>query len=222
MDKKKNIIIGCILILILIGCSGSGKEPAEPLPETEKIIPVNAPEEKVPEIKIKPVVPQGGWTYETKSIAVRIKVKKELNLFSDTSHTVLMGIYQLSDSNGFLSSTSTEEGIRGLLASVKKVTDLPVPGIVSSRKLTIKPNKEEVLVLDRSENARFIGIIVGYYSLDPKKTTAIIPIPAVQDPKTGMSRFNPFSKAPPVRPGKLKIWIKLDPLQIGNIEKRAE
>jgi len=220
MDKKKSIIIGCIMIFI--GCSGSGKEPVQPLPEAEKIIPIIAPEKKAAKIKIKPVVPLGGWTYEKKSIAIRVKVKNELNLFSNASHTVLMGIYQLSDANGFLASTSTKQGIRGLLASTKKASDIPVPGIVSSLKLTVKPTKDEVLVLDRSEKAKFIGIIAGYYSLDPKKTTAMIPIPAVQDPKTGMSRFNLFSKPPPVRPGKLKIWINLDPLQIGNIEKRAE
>jgi len=169
-------------------------------------------------------VPPEGWSFERKAITFLIRAGEDLNIFQGRSHTLLLGIYQVSDPNGFNAMTSTKEGLQQLL---EKEIPPAGSGITALEKRIVRPGAEEIIVLDRAQSSQYVGMVAGYFDLEPERVSRLIKIPAVQEisEKTGLARFNPFAgnpKPPPARPGKLKVLIDLDSYQIKMVDKYAD
>jgi predicted component of type VI protein secretion system len=80
------------------------------------------------------------------------------------------------------------------------------PSVTYSKRLIVQPNQEVKESLDRTEGAKYVGIIAGYYSLRKDNTVRTFQIP--------VSLFN--------NPKKLKIDLYLGPQEIREIKGNKE
>ncbi len=120
----------------------------------------------------KKPLPKPVWNFKKHGIVLNYSADPLLNIFNGTPHTLMVIIYEMSDSSGFIKFAQYETGIRKLLN--QEVKD---PNILTYKRVFIEPGKSGKIVMDRVEKARWIGIVAGYYSLDPKKSVKVLKIP---------------------------------------------
>ena len=102
------------------------------------------------------------WDFEPEGITIHYRADKQLNVYNDEPHTVVLIVYQLTGIDVFNSLVKDEEGLKKLLR--EENFD---PTIVSIDKIIVQPGDRNTLVVDRAENARWVGIVTGYYELIP-------------------------------------------------------
>ena len=106
--------------------------------------------------------PIPAWNFEPEGITIHYKADKSLNVFNDEPHTVVMIVYQLTGIDAFNNLVKNEAGLKKLL--LEESFDQTV---VSIDRIIVQPEDAKTLVVDRGENARWIGIVAGYYELIP-------------------------------------------------------
>lgn len=116
--------------------------------------------------------PLPSWDFGPQGVKITYRAVKLLNAFDDKPHALLMVVYQLSDANHFKKLSQYQDGLRQLLEA--RDSD---PSVMATRKVYIEPGETKTLVLDRAEKARWVGLVAGYYALDPGKVTALFEIP---------------------------------------------
>ena len=116
--------------------------------------------------------PEPSWGFGPKGVKITYKAVKLLNAFDDRPHAMLMVVYQLSEANEFKKLSQYEDGLRQLLEAKGKD-----PTFMATHKVYIEPGDTKTLVLDRAEKARWVGVVAGYYALEPGKVTALFEIP---------------------------------------------
>jgi type VI secretion system VasD/TssJ family lipoprotein len=114
----------------------------------------------------------GVYEYEKDAISLHIKGDPNLNLFEKRPHTLLVCIYQLRDPNALNQVLQDAEDVSKLLECGRFD-----PSIVNTKKIILQPGKEITEALDRAEGARYLGIVAGYYNLDKRRASRILPIP---------------------------------------------
>ena len=112
------------------------------------------------------------WKYGENAIHIAIRSSPQLNLYKGNPHTLLLCVYQLRDPNAFNQLVDEDEGLSKLLECSRFD-----PGVVSSRRLVIQPGKEISEVLDRSESAKYVGFVAGYFNLNKEYVVRLTQIP---------------------------------------------
>ena len=112
------------------------------------------------------------WTYQKQAITVHVSSDKDLNWSDKRAHTLIIGIVQIQDPNGFLPIVLNPDRAMEVLSSGKKSS-----GILSVRRFIIPPGTSQDIVTDRMRNAMYIGIIAGYSDYSSKKDIQIRPMP---------------------------------------------
>ena len=138
--------LGLFLSLLLCGCSSS----------TPVIIP--------PGTTVTPgLTPDTiAWNFAPKALVLHIKADPQLNFADDQSHTLKLVIYQVSKLDAFNKLAETKEGLASLMQGQsfdKTVCDVET--------MIITPGQVESLNLDRAEGAKHVGMVAGYYQLEP-------------------------------------------------------
>ncbi len=136
--------------------------------------------------------PAPSWDYGPKGVKITYRSVKLLNAFDDRPHALLMVVYQLSEANQFKKLSQYEDGLRQLLEA--KGTD---PTFMAVRRVYVEPGQTKTLVLDRAEKARWVGVVAGYYALEPGKVTALFEIPHTVETK-GIIRRKRVAKVQPL------------------------
>ena len=130
----------------------------------------------VPQIKLPPV-----WDYEQGAIQLHLASDPQLNLFQKKPHSIIFCLYHLKDPNGFKQLADERDGIAKLLECSRFDQS-----VTYAKRLIIQPNQNLSVVLDRTESAKFVGIVAGYYSL--QKTSSVrsyqIPLTEVEQKST--------------------------------------
>jgi len=157
-------------------------------------------------------------TYEKKAIVLRIFPADTLNRFEGRKHTLILAVYQLDDPTCFHEKSTSRQGLGELLRIEGKQASF---GVLTCEKTVVYPGRPEVITLDRAEHAQYIGIIAAYYDLNPEQVSALFKIESVQDKKTGLARFNPFTNPPPPRPARLEIRLELGGTQMEHVAIKA-
>ncbi len=116
--------------------------------------------------------PKPTWSFGKRGIIINYKADKQINMFDNRPHTLLLVVYQLKDINNFIELAKYEDGLKQLLEV--RGDD---PTVMASDKIFIEPGSSDTIVLDRAEKARWVGIVAGYYQLDPQKVSRIFKIP---------------------------------------------
>lgn len=147
------------------------------------------------------------WTYENDAVKIEVVADPMLNLDNKKAHTLFTCFYQLKDPNGFNQLCSDQNGLYKLLAC--KVFD---PSVASSKHLIVNPGETTTIVMNRAENAKYLAIVAGYYTLEKERITRLVEIPVMIEEK-GF-----FSKERKQRPGPLDLTLYLGSEQIDKVE----
>jgi len=116
--------------------------------------------------------PEPKWEYKPQSIKISINADIMLNEFQGTSHALQLVFYQFDNINKFVELAEYRDGLKKLLKAQN--FDSSVQAI---KKIFIDPGEKNVLILDRAEKAKYIGIVAGYFDLVPGRSTYFSEIP---------------------------------------------
>lgn len=173
--------------------------------------------EQMPELLID------GWAFEEDAIRVRLTAPTELNLFRERPHSVVVKILQLSDRQPFTDIRKTAVGLGKALAD-----DPFDPSVVAVESRVLHPGADLLLSLNRVANARFVAVVTGYFSLDGKTTTRLIPVPVIAPQPEGGGVLSALSfgalgeeEMPPPRPARVKILLELGADSIAGARVQA-
>ena len=145
------------------------------------------------------------WQYEKDAIHFKLKVDPQLNLNDGLPHTLVLCIYQLKDPNKFNQLASDEEGLYQLLEC------RPFDASVTSyKRLIVYPGQDIDFKWDRSEGAKYITFVAGYYFLQKERMIRLFKIPTIMKRKGFL-----WSKKYLI-PDLINIELTLGQLQIQN------
>ena len=108
------------------------------------------------------------WPRAERAIRLRVSTDRDLNSYESKAHSIQLCIYQLDNADEFLKLAKTREGVAKLLQAEpfdKSVKDVA--------RLFLQPLEESALVLDRAENATFVGIACGYFDSTPENSAKV-------------------------------------------------
>jgi type VI secretion system VasD/TssJ family lipoprotein len=157
----------------------------------------------------KKLLPPPQWTYEKDAVKIEIQADAMLNQDNGKAHTLLLCVYQLRDPNGFNQLSQDRDGLYQLLEC--KLFDA---GVASARRLIVNPGETTTLLMDRAENAKYLAVAAGYYTMDTDRITRLIDIPVIIEEKGFISREKIQ------KPGLLDVILVLGPDQVEKIERR--
>jgi len=154
------------------------------------------------------VVEEEEWVYEIRAINLVVKAPSDLNSVRGRPHSLALGIFQMNDPNTFRGLSVTQTGAVELLQK-GEVDDT----VVNFQLVNIRPGEQKKLSINRAQTAKYIGVIAGYFKINPKTDVQIFPIP-LRAIKRGMveralafaSLISDESKA---IPGKLNVFVDL-------------
>ncbi len=112
------------------------------------------------------------WDYKRDGIQIELMASADINAYFNQSHTLVLGIMQLEDSKLFLKLLGDKKTLVSMLASGD-----PGKDILHMDRYVVSPDKRTVLNIDRVQNAKFVGIVAGYYDFDPTKAARLFRIP---------------------------------------------
>jgi len=112
------------------------------------------------------------WAYEVRAINLVLKSTADVNTVSGRPHSIAVGLFQMNDPNTFSGLSVTREGAVELLQK-GKIDD----SIVDFQLLTIRPGEQKKISVSRAQTAKYIGVVAGYFKLNPKTDVKIFPIP---------------------------------------------
>lgn len=123
---------------------------------------------------------QPKWEYEKSAIDLCIQSDPRLNHFQAKAHSLMVCIYNLRDLNGFNQMIDEKDGLSKLLECGRFD-----PSVTYAKRIVVQPNQSTKETMDRSEGAKYVGIVAGYYALEKGNAvrTFQIPLSFFQNPK---------------------------------------
>jgi type VI secretion system VasD/TssJ family lipoprotein len=162
-------------VLAITGCSSSKeaqKQEAKPTGAGGPVVMSNQ-DEQVANLGL--TVPRN---YEPKGIIINYKADKELNFYDGTSHALMIAVYQLDNINVFNQLAKDLSGTQKLLG-----LDKSDKSVLGCDRYFIEPGEIKKIEIDRLENAKWLGIVAGYYDLVPAQAIRTYEIPIVIEKK---------------------------------------
>jgi type VI secretion system VasD/TssJ family lipoprotein len=98
------------------------------------------------------------WDYQKNGIMIELVSGNDLNFYANESHTLVLGVYQLADSKPFVKMLANSSQIMRTLETGKGGD-----GVLQLDRYIVSPGKRTTIVLDRVQDARFVGMVAGYY-----------------------------------------------------------
>lgn len=130
------------------------------------------------------------YVYSEKGLQIDIRADQLLNSWDGESHTVKLAIYQLSENGAFIERQKSNQELLNLL-KVKKFD----PTVVGYEQLILHPNESRIISVDRVNQAKWIGVVAGYYRTDSSPVpSTLIKIPTVSKKKSGLRKAGEFLK----------------------------
>jgi len=149
-----------------------------------------------PQVQVPPPPPE----YRKAAIDLFLKADSNLNLYRETSHTLIVCIYELRHPNAFNQLIDEQDGLTKLLECNQ------FDGSVAYvKKLILLPGQEVSEVLDQAEGAKYIGLVGGYFAPAKEKPYGLYRIP--------MTAGN--------EPASMKIDLYLGPQMIQDMDAKA-
>jgi len=124
--------------------------------------------------------PQSKWEYEKSAIDLSIQSDPRLNHFQEKAHSLMVCVFHLRDLNGFNQLLDEKGGLSKLLECGRFD-----PGVTYAKRIVVQPNQTTTETMDRTEGAKYVGIVAGYYDLQKDNAARAfqIPLSFFQNPK---------------------------------------
>ena len=121
------------------------------------------------------------WGYEKEAIQLHFVSDPQLNLYQKRAHSLIVCLYHLRDPNGFNQLIDEKGGLPRLLECNRFD-----PSVTYARRLVFQPNQEMSELIDRTDGAKYVGIVAGYYSLQKESSARSYQIPITETKKGSM------------------------------------
>ena len=115
------------------------------------------------------------WGYEKDAIQLHFTSDPQLNLYQKQGHSLLVCLYHLRDLNGFNQLSDETGGLPKLLECGRFDSS-----VTYARRFVVQPNQEMTELLDRTDGAKYVGIVAGYYTLQKDSSVRTFPIPVTE------------------------------------------
>ena len=156
----------------------------------------------------KAIIPPNWAEYQPKAIQLYLKSDPNLHLYHNTPHTLVLCVYDLIDPNEFNQLLDEKGGLEKLCECTKFHAS-----VTNAKRFIIHPNKEYTDVLDRPANAKYVGVVAGYYQLQKENVTRLYPHPVIEE-----NTWKTITR----KPGILNINLYLGPQQINDIRGKEK
>ena len=153
-------------------------------------------------------VPPEGWAYEERAITITVKAPSDLNSVSGRPHSLALGVFQLNDPNTFTGLSVTREGAVQLMQKGR------IDDTVSNFTIVnVRPGERRRVHLNRAQSAQHVGIIAGYYELNPKNDVQLFSIPIKAQKRgiveRGLAAVSLISDQADANPDTLFVYVEL-------------
>jgi type VI secretion system VasD/TssJ family lipoprotein len=115
------------------------------------------------------------WGYEKEAISLHFTGDRQLNLFQKQPHSLVVCLYHLRDPNSFHQLADEKDGLPKLLDCNRFD-----PSVTFAKRLVLQPGQNLLESLDRTEGAKFVGLVAGYYPLQKEGSVRVYPIPIAE------------------------------------------
>jgi type VI secretion system VasD/TssJ family lipoprotein len=122
------------------------------------------------------VVKQPEWGYEKEAISLRLSGDPQLNLYQARAHSLIVCVYHLKDLNGFNQLMDERDGLPRLLECGRFDQN-----VTYAKRLVLQPHKVLSEPMDRTEGARYVGIVAGYYTLRKEGCVRTFQVPVSEE-----------------------------------------
>jgi type VI secretion system VasD/TssJ family lipoprotein len=112
------------------------------------------------------------WDFAKDAVMIEITADPRMNQYRDESHTLLLGVYQMVDTAPFYKLIADPAALGKQLGSGKSDE-----GFVQFVRYVVAPGQHSILLLDRAQKAKFIGITAGYYDLNADSAARMFEVP---------------------------------------------
>ncbi|AJX34515.1 type VI secretion system lipoprotein TssJ [Burkholderia oklahomensis] len=129
------------------------------------------------------------WDYMPDALRIDIDASPRLNEYLNAPHTLLLTIFQTADAQAFRNLADDPDRLRATLAAGGTAT-----GVIQTTRYVVSPGARVALSIDRAQQARYIGIVAGYYDADGPRSMRLYDVP-LQIDKRGW--FSPTYRAAP-------------------------
>ncbi|HEX7747981.1 MAG TPA: type VI secretion system lipoprotein TssJ [Bordetella sp.] len=136
--------------LLLAGCGGGGG----------------------PDASRKQVMANVNWEFAKDAVMVEVAAAPNLNEYAGQSHTLLLGVYQMADPAPFYKMLADSNALARSLSSEKGGD-----AYVQFTRYIVAPGQHSILILDRAQKAKYIGLVAGYYKLSGATSARLFEIP---------------------------------------------
>lgn len=118
------------------------------------------------------VIEDDDWIYQDRAISITVKAPSDLNSVSGRPHSLALGVFQLNDPNTFSGLSTTVDGAVQLLQK-GRIDDT----VANFTIVNIRPGEQRRVQLNRAKTAQYVGLIAGYFELNPKNDVELFPVP---------------------------------------------
>lgn len=129
------------LAVALAGCSSLGIESTEKKQKMAKVEAI--------------------WPYAKDGILIDVESSAELNRHADRAHALVLGVVQLEEEKAFPKMLSDTAVVLQLLSTGKASA-----GVLQLDRYVLNPGERHLIRIDRVQDARFIGLLAGYYDFE--------------------------------------------------------
>jgi predicted component of type VI protein secretion system len=151
----------------------------------------------------KTIIPANFGEYQPKAIQLYLKSDPQLHLYQGIPHTLVFCVYNLIDPMEFSQLLDEKGGLEKLCECTKFH-----PSVTSAKRFIIHPDRIYTEVLDRPANAKYVGVVAGYYQLEKENVARQYSYPVIKE-KTWRTITE--------KPGILNINLYLGPEEIKDI-----
>ncbi len=177
------------MLMLLVGLAGCG---------------VTGPSKEDKQDKAKAEVK---WPYAQNAIMVELASDTDLNFYANRAHTLVLGVLQLEDEKAFPKLLTQPSDLTKALTS----GNLPA-GVLQLDRYVVSPDARLLLEIDRVQDAKFVGIVAGYYQFDASRSARYFRIPL------NMESSGVITKDYKAEPAVLALRLALGSQRIVNAE----
>ncbi len=112
------------------------------------------------------------WPYAKNAIMIELVSDLDLNFYANRAHTIVLGVLQFDDEKTFPKLLTQPADLVKALSS----GNLPA-GALQLDRYVVSPDARLLVEIDRVQDAKFIGIVAGYYQFDATRSARYFRIP---------------------------------------------
>lgn len=187
LKNKFICLFALIALIVLTGCTA-----------TNSLLGGNSRKDAITEME---------WGYASNGVVIDVNPSERLNEYDGQAHTLVIGVFQMSDAALFYKLTSNSSSMGSALESGKGGEHF-----LQLVRFVVSPGKCTRIMLDRVQHAKYVGIITGYYSIDQKTSSRLFPV------QYSISNRGLITSTYTARPQKLTIKLDLGAEAIINAE----